>query len=109
LSSSRRVLDFEVKAKVRNGRARLTLRGELDVAQEDKLAHALGEARQRCADIVVDLSGLTYIDSTGIRLLLVEAERARREGRGFGVIVGSGEPRRMLDLLGLDGSVIRRV
>jgi anti-anti-sigma factor len=100
---------FEVVTTRDGGRVRMVLLGELDLAQEDRLTVAFDEARDGASELVVDLRELGYIGSIGVRLMLLEAERARREGREFGVVLGSGEPRRLFDLLRIDPSMIRRV
>ncbi len=65
-------LDFDltVKPDPQGGR-RLTLRGELDLATAGRLEAALAEAG---GPVVLDLTGLTFMDSTGVRMLLEAAE-----------------------------------
>src|SRR3954454_18307254 len=67
-------LDFDltVAADAQGGR-RLTLRGELDLATAGTLEETLSKVR---TPVVLDLKGLTFMDSTGVRVLLEAAERA---------------------------------
>lgn len=65
-------LDFDLTvARDESGACRLTLRGELDLATAPRLEHALEEAG---GDVLLDLRGLTFMDSTGVRVLLEAAE-----------------------------------
>jgi anti-anti-sigma factor len=87
----------------------MILLGELDLAQEARLTEAFAETRDECTELVVDLRELDFIGSIGLRVLLLEADRAKLEARRFGVIVGSGAPCRLFDILRIDESMIRRV
>jgi anti-anti-sigma factor len=68
-------LDFDLNvARDERGTCRLTLRGELDLGTAEQLERALADAGD---DVVLDLRGLTFMDSTGVRALLQAAERQR--------------------------------
>jgi anti-sigma B factor antagonist len=54
------------------------------------------------AQIVLDLSGLTFMDSTGIRLILQAGEHARRHGAQLLIVRPSDAVMRVLELVGLD-------
>lgn len=56
----------------------LALSGELDIASADAVEAELEriEATVALQDIVVDLRGLGFIDSTGLRLLIAASRRA---------------------------------
>jgi anti-anti-sigma factor len=47
----------------------LYLEGELDLGAEEAAIAALRDRRESPDDLVIDLSRLTFIDSTGIRVL----------------------------------------
>jgi anti-anti-sigma factor len=65
-------LDFDLTVAREEGATRLTLRGELDLGTAAQLESALAEAGD---DVLLDLRGLTFMDSTGVRVLLEAAER----------------------------------
>jgi len=68
-------LDFDLTvARDDRGARRITLRGELDLATVPRLEHALANAGEDV--VVIDLRGLTFMDSTGVRVLLEAAEGA---------------------------------
>jgi anti-sigma B factor antagonist len=72
-------LDFDLTvARDESGACRLTLRGELDLATTPRLEDALAEAD---GNVLLDLRGLTFMDSTGVRVLLEAAEGYRRRLR----------------------------
>jgi anti-sigma B factor antagonist len=81
----------------------LELRGDLDVvaateAHKQMLARPLPVGGR----LVLDLSGVTFMDSTGIRLILQAQEHARRHAAGLVVVRGPERVMRVLRLVGLD-------
>jgi anti-sigma B factor antagonist len=81
----------------------LGLSGELDVASaNDAHKRMLGLELRPGAQLVLDLSGLTFMDSTGIRLILQASEHARMHGAGFAVVRPPANVMRVLALVGLD-------
>jgi anti-anti-sigma factor len=54
--------------------------------------------------IVVDLRGVSYMDSTGINCLLEAKALAEPLGKGVPLLTDSGQPSRALELTGLVGS-----
>ena len=82
-------------------RVRLDLQGELDV-------FAIRPVRQRVAelvgaglgDVVIDLRRLTFIDSTGMRLLIGLHLQARRDGWTFALIQGPEPVQRVFEIAG---------
>jgi anti-sigma B factor antagonist len=85
----------------RDGSAyRVTAVGELDLATVETLQRVLLEIDDG-AEIVLDLSGLSFIDSTGLRLVLDLNERYGGEADRLRVIAGSPAVERLLDIVGL--------
>ena len=81
----------------------LALEGELDVrtaTESHKRLLALDVPRG--GRLVVDLSDATFMDSTGIRLLLQAREHARRSGASYAIVSGPPEVMRVIELVGLD-------
>ena len=85
----------------REGEAQIIeLIGELDLDGAPRLEEALREAEASDAtSIVVDLGGLEFIDSTGLRLLVMAAERSN-EGR-FSLLRGPKQVHRVFELTDL--------
>ncbi len=79
----------------------LTLDGELDITTLSLARAELVEAeRAEPSVLVVDLSVLRFMDSSGVRLVLQADSRARNAHRRL-VIVPGERPRRVFELLGL--------
>jgi anti-sigma B factor antagonist len=71
--------------------------GELDMATADDLSQLLRAAAANGEPVVLDLSRVTFMDSSGLRALLEGAELSR--GSGSLVIVRpSAQVRRLLDI-----------
>ena len=77
----------------------VTLRGELDLATATRLDCALDTLTAE--DVVLDLRPLTYLDSTGVRLLLRRDAAARSSGQQLRVIRG-GVADRIFELTNAD-------
>jgi anti-sigma B factor antagonist len=81
----------------------LPLSGELDVANATGAQKLLLGLELRRGDrLALDLSGITFMDSTGIRLILQAGERARMLGASLVVVRPPEHVMRVLSLVGLD-------
>ncbi len=80
---------------------RIVARGELDLHNVHTLDAALRDAESSEApEIVLDLSALEFIDSTGLKAVV---EASRRIGRArLGVLRGSGQVARLMEITVLD-------
>ncbi len=91
---------FEIAVDTDPRRTLLTLHGELDVssspALEEELTRVIGEAL-----VVVDLTELDFIDSTGLGVLVKTHQHMREDGNQLALIEGGGQVRRLLELTGL--------
>lgn len=71
---------FQVEQTVDpDGHVRLSLRGELDHATSDGLLRRLGELKTAGEPVRLDLSGLEFIDSSGVQAVLISVREARRD------------------------------
>jgi anti-sigma B factor antagonist len=94
--------DFEVMVQRSSGTAVVQVAGELDLESAQTLADVLRGLEPPCHRIILDLSRLTFIDSTGLRLAVAEHRRAELDGFDF-VVAGATEPiLRVLRVTGLD-------
>jgi len=95
---------FECQASREPDHARLSLYGELDIAAATAFEAALEELeRERPERLVLDLRGLTFLDSTGLRALLGADTRAREAGRRVTILQGPEAVRRVFEITGLEG------
>ncbi len=82
--------------------ATVALHGEVDVLTVDQVRVALTDAiAGGPRSIVVDLAGLTFIDSTGLGALVFGFQRARDAGIAFRLTRASRGVRQVLVLSGL--------
>ncbi|MFC8198263.1 STAS domain-containing protein [Streptomyces sp. NPDC057298] len=81
----------------------ITLRGEIDRTVKDVLAEALLPSESVASPrMVADLSGVTFMDSSGINVFLA-AHQAASEAQGWLRIAGAqGAVLRILRVVGLD-------
>jgi anti-anti-sigma factor len=80
----------------RNGeRTVLAVHGELDLATVDDVRARLDALQAERRPVVLDLDGLEFMDSTGIRLVLQAVQDAERSGWEFTVTRGSRAVRRV--------------
>jgi anti-anti-sigma factor len=79
----------------------IELYGELDLASAPELEQVIERAEDTdAAEILIDLSGLKFIDSTGISLLTTASARSS-DGR-LKLLRATGQVERVLKLCGLD-------
>ncbi len=67
--------------------------GELDAASAAMLSEALAGAHEQAASLVLDLAGVTFIDSSGLRVIAaahVAASRAARRSASSGPATACG-------------------
>jgi anti-sigma B factor antagonist len=82
-------MTIEVTTRDHEGSTILSLAGELDLSQVPAAEKTLRSVEgSQPSTLVVDLSGLTFIDSSGLRLVLEADQRARRNGRRLVLIEG---------------------
>jgi anti-sigma B factor antagonist len=90
---------LEVQYSVCRGRHTIILHGELDMSNAEALETII---RRLCLDgisgVVLDLSHLDFMDSSGLRAILASHELCKQYGPEFSVIPGHGAVRRLLEL-----------
>jgi anti-anti-sigma factor len=78
--------------------------GDLDLYSVPALDRYLREAHASgAACVVLDLRGLSFLDSTGIQLIVRWHHHAEATGVGFEVVQGNATVSRVLELCGMDG------
>ena len=80
-----------------------TLVGELDMLTEPDLVAALGSALETttATSCVVDLRQVAFMDSSGLRAVIVCSEQAKARGIDFSLVVEPGPVTRLLDVAGV--------
>lgn len=86
------------------GVALLAPRGELDIASAPVLDEVLRDALTSADLIALDLGGVSFMDSTGARLLAAAARSVRRAGGQLMLEAVPEHVQRLLGLLGADAA-----
>jgi anti-sigma B factor antagonist len=90
----------------RDGVVVIAVTGELDLAVTDDLEAVL-EGVDENTDILVDMSGCEFLDSTGLAVLINARRVAKEAGRRFVLCAPGPQVARLLEVTGLDrGDVV---
>lgn len=91
-------LTFETT--VTGGVAAIALSGDLDVAGSSVLEAEIDRllGHEAPATLVLDLSRLEFMDSTGLRLVVLADARAREEGWSLVLVRGGDDVQRVFDI-----------
>ncbi len=82
---------------------RLVVHGELDMATAPALRSRIEAVERRSTPVVgVDLSDLSFMDVSGIRVLVDAARRAKAQGRKIVVLNPRRPIQRLLELTAVD-------
>lgn len=77
----------------------LELHGELDMVTSPQLGEAFDEPDENGPGaVVLDLRGVSFLDSTGLKAIFSARNAARERGRQFAVTPGSPQVQRLLSL-----------
>ena len=79
--------------------------GELDIATSPQLAQTLSEAALGARQIVLDLRQLTFMDCSGIRVLVDASHHASRSGGRLKLIRGPSPADRVFVLTNVGGTL----
>jgi anti-sigma B factor antagonist len=91
------------RREARDGSVELRLTGELDLSTAPQLEEAIAEVMDPSTEeIVVDLSGLSFMDSSGLRVLLAADSDTKASGKRLRIARGPEAVDRVFRLTGLD-------
>jgi anti-sigma B factor antagonist len=94
---------LEVESQVRDGLAHVVLRGELDLSTVGKVQEALAQVEADAPQtVVLDLSKLTFLDSTGLRCVVTADDHAKEHGRRFVIVRGPDAVQRVFAITRLE-------
>jgi anti-anti-sigma factor len=96
-----KIAPLSIRKTVRSGRHSLALTGELDLESASELEEAVREVCAAGAGLVIDLRKVTFIDSTGLRVLIVAGTLCEETGHELLIIPGE-DIQRTLEMTGLD-------
>lgn len=93
---------FEIHEEDAGEEVRLVVRGELDLATADSLDRRLAALADRKRPVLLDLRPLSFMDSSGLRSLMLARERAAGGDWGLRIIPPEGEARDVLRVSGVE-------
>ena len=95
-----------VKRSRSDGYQLLSVEGELDIATAPRMIAALTEAlADMDSPLVVDLTEVVFMDSTGLALLMNARRRVVRLGQGFAIVCPGGPISRVFEIADMVGSL----
>jgi anti-sigma B factor antagonist len=95
-------LPFELTVERRAEGVVLILRGELDLAAKEHYEQQLEKLEaEKLESLIVDMRALTFIDSTGIKLLLRTLRDSEENEFALGFVQGSGQVPELLETTGV--------
>lgn len=94
---------LEVTTAERGGFVHVSLLGELDLSTVGKVQEELRRVEKSSPPtVVIDLSRVTFLDSTGLRCIVTADERARDEGRRLVIVRGPDPVQRVFSITRLE-------
>ena len=102
--------ELGIRVERQAGQTRLAVDGELDLASAPALQDAIsrllapGDGPDGGAEIVVDLAGLTFLDSSGLGALLQARAAVLAAGGRLTLTAVAPGPRRVITIAGLAGT-----
>ena len=99
-------MTFKVDEDVEEGVALVAVSGELDLASVDELRTALRTAATRSPSVVVDVSDVSFIDSTALAALVRSNDELSSNGVQMVMACPPGPVRRLLTMTSLDDRLI---
>ncbi|MBF0251349.1 MAG: STAS domain-containing protein [Alphaproteobacteria bacterium] len=93
---------MEINVSEHSGLKVVAVSGEVDLSTSPKVRDALLGQIQGGSGVVVDLSGVSYIDSSGVASLVEAFQTAKSRGKSFSLASVGETPMRVLKLARLD-------
>ena len=98
--------EFDARIERRAGHVVVVVHGELDMDSASPLRALLASEDAQGPVVVLDLRAVTFVDSSGLSVIVGEHQRAKAEGYRFAVsIAGARQVERLFELCGLKGTV----
>lgn len=80
----------------------LAVSGELDLSTADALRAALDEGSKASSRIAVDLTEVSFLDSSSLGVLVAAMKRAKERNGDLALVGVQGSPAKVIALTGLD-------
>lgn len=94
---------LSLETREEGNQVRIALSGELDLSSALTFDEEIRRAEERNpATLVIDLSGLKFLDSTGLRLIMSAQARARKRDCNLKIVEGGEAVKRIFRLAGVN-------
>jgi anti-anti-sigma factor len=94
--------NFDVATQREGSALVISPRGEIDLATVDLVRDAVEAEHQKGDDMMLDLRGVEFMDTSGLRFVLELVERAERDGFGLRIVRGPTAVQRVFEVSGLE-------
>ncbi len=96
-------VDLDLQTSRQGDAGVLSLRGEIDVYTAPLLRQALVDLiGEGATNVVVDMSQVDFLDSTGLGVLVEGLKRVKTRGGEFGLVVTQDKILKIFDITGLN-------
>ena len=90
---------FRVETEREGGAVRVALTGDLDLSTANRAEEEILRAEESLPPLLLlDLRGLSFMDSTGLRVVASADARARQDGRRLVIVQGPPAVRRVFEI-----------
>ena len=94
---------LEIDVQVADERTLVTLSGELDASTATLLYDQLSDLEvEDVQHVVLDLAKVTFMDSTGLSVIVTEHKRMQHSGGSLTIFAPPSSVRRLFEITGLD-------
>jgi anti-sigma B factor antagonist len=92
---------LQISSALVNGAIEVSLQGELDLASSRQMEERFASIDQQGPSrVTIDLGGLVFMDSSGLRVLLLADARAREHGYELVLLPGPEPVQRVFEMTG---------
>ena len=94
--------NFDIASRHEDGALVVAPRGEIDLATVDLVREAVEREQQEGEAVVLDLRGVSFMDTSGLRYVLELNDRASRGGPALRLVRGPRAVQRVFEVSGLE-------
>ena len=97
------MITLSLETREEGEQVRIAVEGELDLSSALTFDEEVRRAEKRNPQVlVIDLSRLRFLDSTGLRLIMSAHSRAKRQGHRLAIVEGTQAVQRIFRLAGVN-------
>jgi anti-anti-sigma factor len=94
--------NFDVTVDRQGSNVTVAPSGEIDLATVRLVTEAIEASGEPFVQLILDLRNVSFIDTSGLRLVLELNQRAERDGFGLTIVRGSRAVQRVFEISGLE-------